>query len=536
MNRWVKKISDKHWVRVVVLFSVVTAFHLWSLMRFPPPFVDEAWNAARAWGFVHTGRPFGPLDAGVFDRFEGYWTFFPWLAVWIQSLSVRLCGAPTLFAVRIVSLAFGLVLLAAIYVIANQLGGRKLGLPSVFLASVSWPFFYSAHSGRVDVLAAALGFVSIALYLKDRADRWWVGGLCGLCVGLAFEVHPHSVVLGLALVSLYFWHWRWSMFLKRHFWGFVVGAGAGGLFYAALHILPYPETYAALGQLAFGPTHVPPLLTFDLQVLGQALRDMGWLLIAAYQPLIPIIVWSFVFLAHRRAAADKTLLVLGTVGVLASALLIRNKFLYYAILFSPTLDLMVAVLLLRSFGRWRRRLGGFVSRVLIWGLCAGSIALNLSALRTDFGETYQGVQSRISKVVWPSDVIIGPQTYWFGLREHDYYSWEELIYYQRYAPGSTLEDALGEFRPDIFIIDGELEFWIADEDGGTTYSQHLRLPRTELETFLERQASLVAEFKGGFYGRIRVYRIAWDEQGSLLRGRLESAAGAISPGLENGDG
>lgn len=514
MNWWTrcKSAFEKEWVQVVAMFVVISAFHLWSLMRIPPPFVDEAWNAARALGFVNTGHPFGPLDAGVFDRFEGYWTFFPWLAVWIHSLSVRLFG-PTLFAVRIVSLGFALLLLAAIYVIARHLGGKKLALLGVLLVSVSWPFFYSARSGRVDVMAAALGFVSIALYLKNQVDRWWVGLLCGLCISLAFEIHPHSVVLGLALGGLYFWHWRWSMFLKRHFLGFVIGVGIGGVFYAAIHILPYPETYMALSQLAFGPTHTPPLLALDLRVLTQAFQDMGWSLLAAYQPLIPIIIWAYVFLLQRRTAADKTLLVLGSIGVLGGTLLFRNKFLYYLILFSPLLDLMVGALLLDSFRqRWRRWFAGLLSRVLIWGLCAGSVALNLSALQTHYGENYEVVQSRINQVVQPGEVIIGPQTYWLGLRDHEYYSWEGLIYYQRYAPGSDLEDALAEFRPDIFIIDGELDVWIGDESGDSTYAQHLRLSRSELEGFLQRQASLVTEFKGGFYGRVRVYRIVWGEQ------------------------
>ena len=516
-----KSAFEKEWVQVVAMFVVISAFHLWSLMRIPPPFVDEAWNAARVWGLIRTGRPFGQLDAGVFDRYEGYWTFFPWLAVWVQSLSVRIAGAPTLFAVRVVSLVFGLVLLAAAYVIARHLGGRKLALLSTFLVSVSWPFFYTAHSARVDVMAAAMGFVSIALFLKNQADRWWIGVLGGLCISLAFEIHPHSVILGLVLGGLYLWHWRWSMFHKRHFWGSVVGAGMGGVFYVALHVLPYPETYVALSQLAYGPTHTPPLLALNVGVLAQAFTDMGWLLVAAYQPLLPIIVWSAVFLLRRRTAGDKMLLVAGALSVLASTVLFRNKFLYYVILFSPFLDLMVSVLLLHSFQqRYRRRLLGLISRVLIWGLCAGSIALNLSGLRTHYGENYEVVQSRINQVVQPGEVIIGPQTYWLGLRDHEYYSWEELVYYQRYAPGSDLEDALAEFRPDIFIIDGELDVWIGDESGDSTYSQHLQLSRSELEGFLERQASLVTEFKGGFYGRVRVYRIVWDEsaRGSRAEG------------------
>ena len=235
----IRRVSANPRTWLIVLFVAIAGLHTWSLMRFPTPFVDEAWLASRAWGFMQTGRAFGPLDAGVFDRFEGYWTFFPWLSTVIQSLALRFSPAPSLLAVRVVSLLFGGVLLGAVYSIANSLGGRKYGLLSVGLVSLSWPFFYSAHLARTDVIAAALGFMGIAFYFSNRSSRWWMGLLSGLCVALAFEVHPHSAIYGPVLVGLYFLHWRWSMFRQAHFWGFVVGVVIGLAFYAGLHILPY---------------------------------------------------------------------------------------------------------------------------------------------------------------------------------------------------------------------------------------------------------------------------------------------------------
>ncbi|HEY6042480.1 MAG TPA: hypothetical protein VIX58_10130 [Anaerolineae bacterium] len=32
-------------VSVTLVFAALTLLHLWSLMRVPPPFVDEAWDA-----------------------------------------------------------------------------------------------------------------------------------------------------------------------------------------------------------------------------------------------------------------------------------------------------------------------------------------------------------------------------------------------------------------------------------------------------------------------------------------------------------
>jgi len=105
---------------LVILLVASAGLHLFTLMRTPGVFVDEAWNANRAWALIHTGRAFVSLDSGVFEHYDGYWTFFPWLGTWLQSLSLRAFG-PTLFAVRMASLVFGLVLLVAIYAIATRL-------------------------------------------------------------------------------------------------------------------------------------------------------------------------------------------------------------------------------------------------------------------------------------------------------------------------------------------------------------------------------------------------------------------------------
>ena len=498
----------------VALFAAVVTFHLLTLMRFPAPFVDEAWFAGRAWALIHSGHAFSTLDMGIIEELEGYWTFFPWLPAWIQAQVMSLFASPDIFAVRIVSLAFGLMLLAAVYAIADQLGGRRLALLSVVLVSVSWPFFYSAHLARTDIMAAAFGFMAVALYANHRSSRSWMGLISGLCVGVAYEMHAYGAIFGVAIVALYFLDLRWIMFKSRHFWSFVLGTIVGLVFYAALHILPYPQTYYEINQLTFAVDHIPPILTLDPHVITQAVSDMGVMLFAAYQPMILVILLSIVVLVKRSSEVDKRLLVLAGSLVIGHTLLIRTKFLYYAILVTPALDLIVATFLLQFFQyRWRGRVRDYAYHTFVWGLLAGAIALNLSALRIDFQGDYQLAQSRISEVVKPGDSIMGPQTYWFGLYDHTYYSWEKLRLYQRYEQGSTLQDALQEFRPDILIIDRFLSFFMVEAgQEQDLYQQTLGVPRSEMETFLTCYADLMTEFDGGYYGQVRVYRINWHKK------------------------
>src|SRR5919199_920282 len=80
------------WLPFTSLAAAASVLHLLTLARTPEVFVDEGWYASRAWGLLQTGRNFGPLDAGVWEHFDGYWTFAPWLGTWIQAQAVRLLG------------------------------------------------------------------------------------------------------------------------------------------------------------------------------------------------------------------------------------------------------------------------------------------------------------------------------------------------------------------------------------------------------------------------------------------------------------
>lgn len=508
----IQHVSRKGQLVLLALLAISITLHIWSFMRFPPPFVDESWLAGRAWGFIETNRAFGPLDQGVIDRFEGYWTFFPWLHVWIQSLALRLSTAPALLPLRIVSLLFGLLLLAPVYSIGKRLYGQRLGLLAVFLVSVSLPFLYSAHLARQDIITATFGFTAIALYLNNQPTRLWMSLVSGLCVGLAFEIHPHGIVYGPTIGTLYFLHFRWSMFRRRHFWSFVIGVGIGLVFYAFLHILRYPGTYLALNRLVFVGTHTPPILTLDPEVILRAFVEMGRFLVGVNPALIPILVWAALSLTRRHSEADKTLLVLNAALLVGVTVLFRTKTGYYAILFTPATELLVAVFLLDYLQQpWHGQLRDYARHALIWGAGIGAIAIIVSLVWTNSWRLYQEAQDYVSQVVQPGESVMASQIYWLGLYEHKYYSWETLVYYQRYVPGSTLADALVEFRPDILIIDPHLESFISDEPGESTSLQHKLLPRTEMNAFLSRNASLIGLLDIEHYGPIHVFRIEWGE-------------------------
>jgi 4-amino-4-deoxy-L-arabinose transferase-like glycosyltransferase len=506
------KPSRRQWLAGAGLLAASLGLHLWSLMRFPAPFVDEAWLVSRAWAFIQTGQAFGPLDSGLADHFEGYWTLNQWLITLLHSLGLRVWGAPDLVAVRGVSLIFGLALLAAVYVIGRQLGGIRLGWLSALLVSLSMPFLLSAHLARYDILTAAFGFWAIALHFIRRNSHW-TGLLSGLCLGLAFETHAHSMIYAPAILVLYWWDFRWAMFRQKHFWGFIVGGALGLLYYAALHVLPYPQTFLAVNQLTFGATRTPPILTLNLRVILQAFDWMANLLLALYSLMIVIILLAVVMLFRKRTRANQLLLVLSLTLVLLFTLIVRHKHGFYSILTTPVLDMLVAAFLLDFIRKpWRGQWTDYASRSLVWSLVIGALVFSWSAVLVDSWPQYQVTADRIKQSIRPGESIMADQVYWFSLQDHSYYSWDLLYLYQRYKPGSTVQDGLREFRPDIFIIDRHMSLSIADPDPqDEAYQQHWLLSRPELESFLSQRAQLLDAFDSSLYGNIRVYRINWKE-------------------------
>ncbi len=506
----------KRWVSEAVLFFWVALFQLWSLMRYPFPFVDEAWFASRAWSFITTGKAFGTLDAGVFDRFPGHETYFPWLPVLIQSLGLHLFPQPELVAVRIISLFFGLGLVIIIYAIGVRFGGRRLGLLSAFMLSFSLPFVNSAHLGRYDIMVAAFGFASIALYLHQKPPKkFWPSLLVGLFALLAFEIHPNGAIYTPVILVLFLSEMGWVTFKSRGFWGFVAGALLGGLFYICLHIIRFPDTYIAINQLAFSATHIPPIMTVNPLIIIRSIVNTRELFVLCIT-LLPVVILGVVDLIIRvfkqHTNDDFLLLILTFTLILTYALWIRNQHVYYEIIVAPVLTVVACRFLLNTWKTWRGHMVDYANRVS-WGLAIVSIGYVVVMVFFNSYAYYRPVQDRISLSVHDGEVVMGPQTHWFGLYKHQYYSWETIIYYERLIPGSNFIDVMDEFRPNIFILDGQMlfNFFTEDENIEDPYVQSLHVPIQDVRGFLKNQAQLVDSFESPIYGPIEIYRINWDQ-------------------------
>lgn len=489
------------------ILVIILIVHSFTLMRFPAPFIDEAWMASRALQFIQSGSSFGPVDHGVLDHYQAAENFYPLISSAVQSIGLLIIGAPTLFAIRLSSFIVGLVLLVLVYLLGINLKDRQLGLLAVVLTAGSWPFFVSAHLGRPDIIAAVLGYAAILLVLSDKSGKVWLSFPAGLCLALAFEIHAYSVIYIPVLFVMYVYKYKTDFIRKIDFWGFVAGGIAGLLLYLILHVFPDPPGFFQINQLVFSETHIPPLLTLDPKVLWEAVLS----LISSYIGIVLIVIFGILVglkLLKSRPAYINTLLLINISLLVGFTLLIRTKFFYYNIYLIPGLSLLLAALFVEYLNSPTR--SKFIYRIRPLIVILICVAPVVPVLRSNSGGDFQRIHSHLRQVIREEETVMGNVLYWFGLQDNSYINWSNLVWYKRAYPMSNLQDAFDSLRPDVFIFDNYVNSIAFESDDKPDYFQGFRLSKTELDAFLNQYATLAAVVDEG--GKdIRIYRINWPD-------------------------
>jgi len=506
------------------LLACIQVLHVVSLERWPITFVDEAWMAARAWGWLETGQNYGPLDAGVFEQLDGYWTFFPVSPTLIHAIATRLLGF-SIISLRYTSYISGIALILSTCSISYLLSKSIIASALVgILISTSYAFGYSTHLARSDIHVATLGFTAIALCLASHpTKRWPFNLLAGLALGLAFEMHMNAIIYFPVVLALHFLQDGRGAVRSKRFWAFIVGTTAGAVVYLWLHVLRYPSTYAAMGA-GLSRTHRPPILGADLAALGAELKDLGIYLFLATSGRLPIVLLAMIGLARKPHRWVRVALLLCGIGTIAFALLVRNKMDYYAILISPYTDIVLGLWVFDLFFSdsartfWRKRCR---SITLSW--IAVTILLTPAIVTlTPPNAGVEHVAERIRYHLHPDDSIMASQVYWLSLKDYEYLSWQQILNYKQLNPGATLSEALNYLQPDVFVIDDHLALFIIDDipappSGFARYSWERRLPEDELRAFLTCRGTLLDSFETAAYGNIMIYGINWHSEATLCQ-------------------
>jgi 4-amino-4-deoxy-L-arabinose transferase-like glycosyltransferase len=236
------------------------------------PEIDEGWFASPALNLITTGsmgttvlEPSGTLTS----KLEGinqhtYWVM-P-LHLLAQAGWYEVFGF-SLFSMRSLSIAWGLVALASWFLIIKALSGNlRLAMLAFAFIAFDFIFIMQASLGRMDMMCAALGFAAFATYLctRDRGFTLAVFASQSLVAASLFT-HPNGVMAGAGLLFLTLYYdrprikWRHALIAATPY---LIGAAAWGLY-----IIQSPASFA--GQFSDQASGRAPGLTAPLTALKE---------------------------------------------------------------------------------------------------------------------------------------------------------------------------------------------------------------------------------------------------------------------------
>jgi 4-amino-4-deoxy-L-arabinose transferase-like glycosyltransferase len=468
---------------------------------------------------LQTGINFGALDAGVFDKqLDGYGTFYPIIPTLLISVFVHWFGLAVTW-LRLLSLLFGLGLLAASFSVAYQFSGSKrCGLIAVLLVATSHAFLISAHLIRYDIFVAALGYGAIAISIRGwRRKSSSLLFVAGLLIGLAFEIHMNAVLFLPLILIILLAEGGWRIVRSPQFGGLVLGGLFGLGLYTLVHVIQYPATFFAMAK-GFTLTHLPPLFSPGLDQFWSSIDEMAryWIYLTSGRIVIIALVAGTLY--RMRFENTKILFLSLIIGLIVFSLLIRNKMFYYAILVGPLLDIFLAVWIYEisrgdiQLSFWSKRIKALGISILI-ATCGVPLYLVFSSSPP---EDLKSIGNRIKQTVPVKAYIMGPQTYWFELYEHRYLSWQQILIHAVLNPNSSIDTALNALRPDFLLIDDDMRQYILSKhvdrprSSFERYTRIRGLSKEELDSFLNRHSDLVDSFTSTTYGRIQLYSMHWN--------------------------
>jgi hypothetical protein len=353
-----------------------------------------------------------------------------------------------------------------------------------------------------------------AYALAQRAfdtEEWYAHLLAGLLIGLSLDIHLNGILFVPGLACLYLATYGRQMLVRRGTWLCALGGVVGIGYFVAVKILPSPDAYVAQFNFSYAFTHRLPLAGVNpLDLLASLRGEIGRYHFFDNSLDFALIGASLGYLAMRRSRQDRHLLIYAGTTFLCFVLFVGNKHDVYAIALYPFMVLAVAETLrslLRDGADSRQRM--FAGALLGLLLVNGAVHF-VRPLDDNRHYNYYAITERIRSVIPPQARVMGLPNWWLGLSDRDYRSSLSLTYYH-FQNGYTLTEGLETLRPDVIIVDTNLQGLLVDEGyfpPGPGFDVY-RLPRQEFESFLAARGTKLLDFTDPWHGRFEVYAIHW---------------------------
>ncbi len=420
---------------LLLLIAVTYAGLAAWLARTLRPRADEGFFASPALNLATTGSMGTLVLEGHHQFMKDIHQYTYWITplhFLAQAAWYKVFGF-SMFSMRTLSIAFALAALGAWFLIVRRISGRDgLAVFTVALIGLDYNFAMGGSSGRMDMMAAGLGFSAFAAYLLLRERRFTaavvIANTLVCAAGLTHPVAGYLYFSGLVLLTLYYdrarLRWQHLAFAALPY---LAGLGGWGLYILkdpSAFLVQFGTNTTMKGRLT-GLT--APWLGIVHEVLDRYLVSFGLgpHSISNRGPIylkFLILVWFVAGLigavATREIRANKgyrALMLLAGLFFLLLSVLDGQKAYYYLIHIFPFYAALAAAFVFRL---WDRRLA---PRWMVSAAVAGVLVLQIGAIvlrcREDtYRRTYDPVIAFLQRTLKPGDTVIASASLGFGLR------------------------------------------------------------------------------------------------------------------------
>ncbi len=418
---------------LIVVAVIYTALAAWCARALRPR-ADEGFFASPALNLITTGSMGTTVLEGSHPFMKDihkrtYWItplHFIAQAAWYEVAGFGLVP------MRMLSAVFGLAALAAWFVIARRISGSdSLAAFTVALAGLDYNFIIGGSSGRMDMMAAGLGFSAFAVYLSFRETRFTAALVAAnalVCAaGLTHPVAGYLYFAGLAFLALYYDREKFSINrLTLAAVPYVIGFAAWGLYIARdfpAFVAQFTTNSTMKGRLTglFAPwTGISReirwryLTTFGLGVHSYGNRGPIFLKFLILLAFAAGVAGAVATPAIRRNRGYRALMIVAAIFFLLLAVLDGQKAYYYLVHIFPFYAALTAAWVWRV---WTTR---SMARPLIAVFLGGLFALQLGAVAyraslNTYATTYAPAIEFLKRNAGTRDLILGSSSLAFGL-------------------------------------------------------------------------------------------------------------------------
>jgi hypothetical protein len=440
--------SMRRHVPFLAMMVIYILFSLFTIRDFPTVdrTIDDMWNLDWVMTLLHEGKAHQTVN--LLPVLNEVVVPFNWNTV--TSAIVYKDIEPSIFAIRVKNLLFGIALLVLLYGFAVEFfGNESMGLAAVISAGFTNAILYRSHDARGDILTAFLFFimflVSYRIIFSDPVKLWAVFFFPFVVLLTFRHAHPNGGALGLA-AFLTILTMRPRLIKVPKVWGALFGGLATYVTYEVILGLIIAQVF----PVAHGPADASRTLAQQYQLsdylimlpAGSALHGHG--ISGVFKSLFHLVglILKFPLRMTLRidrkipiAYVDIALMGLTVVALVVQGLLKRSfsrpqKFLmlfllYYWICFAfvgaPTNDYTVYlmpffVLLLLSSIRAIAERQGFSWRPVVTGLVAAQVILVVAVLlNIKFGyryyDNYVKLDSAVSALIPANSRVLAGAVY-----------------------------------------------------------------------------------------------------------------------------